>query len=289
MRSGLRPRIMIACVTFETVKVSDPVDFYEANKVYLIHYTAKDHPIYGEFYDQTVKLIKEKRGDKIEIVSVEEKVWKFADMLRTVVGIIDRENISCDGKCDIYVNISAGSPEYSAASTIASMMYENTIPFAASTDDYMIESEEEIKNSYFGIYTDPDGKESYIPIGLSKSIKEPVRLQQLFIKKPDERLVRGLRIFKELSGDGPKPKRVTAPQMIERLEKAHLWNHEAKEGKNGGTSSNAVYYHREFIERWVKHKWIEKDDSAKRYILTEEGRWILNTFYQYEEEKDNND
>ena len=279
MRSGLKPRIMIACVTFETVKVADPVDYYEANKVYLIHYTSENHPIYAEFYDQTVKLIKEKRGDKIEIVPLREKVWKFSDMLRTVVSVIDRENARCEGECEIYVNISAGSPEYSAAATIASMMYENTITFAASTDEYMVGSDEEIRNSYFQMPDAGDENAVPVPIGLTKSIKEPVKLQHFYIKKPDETLVRGLRIYRELSGDDSKPKRVTAPQVIDRLEAKGLWNHEPKSGRNGETSSNAVYFHREFIERWVKHRWIYKDDNSKRYIITDEGKRILDTFY----------
>jgi hypothetical protein len=284
MRSGLKPRIMIACVTFETVKVADPVDYYEANKVYLIHYTSENHSIYNEFYDQTVKLIQEKRGNKIEIVSIMEKVWKFSDMLRTVIGIIDRENSRCDGECEIYVNISAGSPEYSAAATIASMMYENTITFAASTEKYMVESDTEIRNSYFESRKGEDGKEISIPVGLAKSIKEPVKLQHFYIKKPDETLVRGLRIYRELSGDDRKPRRVTAPQVIERLVAAKLWNHEPKSSKKDETSSNAVYFHREFIERWVKHKWIYKDDSSKRYIISDEGKRILETFYIDDEE-----
>ena len=127
MPSGRKPRIMIACVTFETVKVAEPVDFYEANKVYLIHYQSENHPVYGEFYERTEKLIKERCGSRVEIVEVVEKVWKFADMLRTVVGIIEKETSDKSRECQIFVNISAGSPEYTAAAAIGSMMYDDDI------------------------------------------------------------------------------------------------------------------------------------------------------------------
>ena len=281
MSSGRRPKIMIACVTFETVKVADPVDYYEANKVYLIHYTSEKSSIYGEFYDQTVKLIREKCGSKVEIVERHEIVWQFADMLRTVVGIIDTENAANKGECDIFVNISAGSPEYSAAAAIASMMYENTTPFAVSTDKYTIESDEEIRKSYFREVTGEDGKTVTVPVGLSLSVKEPVRLAHYYIKKPQESLVRGLRIYKELLGNGSRPRRVTAPQVIERLTELGFWEHTADtiSKKKNEKASNAVYFHREYIERWLKHKWIKRDESGKRYILTDEGNRVIETFY----------
>lgn len=281
MSSGRRPKIMIACVTFETVKVADPVDYYEANKVYLIHYTSEKSSIYGEFYDQTVKLIREKCGSKVEIVERHEIVWQFADMLRTVVGIIDTENAVNKGECDIFVNISAGSPEYSAAAAIASMMYENTTPFAVSTDKYTIESDEEIRKSYFREVTGEDGKTVTVPIGLSLSVKEPVRLAHYYIKKPQESLVRGLRIYKELLGNGSRPRRVTAPQVIERLTELGFWEHTADtiSKKKNEKASNAVYFHREYIERWLKHKWIKRDESGKRYVLTDEGNRVIETFY----------
>ena len=47
-------------------------------------------------------------------------------------------------------------------------------------------------------------------------------------------------------------------------------------------SSNAVYFHREFIERWLKHKWIVRDESGKKYIITDEGKRVIETFYTEE-------
>lgn len=286
MTSGRRPKIMIACVTFETVKVAEPVYYYEANKVHLIHYTSPTHPIYSEFYDQTVKLIMEKCGPRVEIVECKERVWKFADMLRTIVGIIDRENKENRNECDIFVNISAGSPEYSAAAAIASMMYENTTPFAASTDEYTVGTDDDIRRCYFRPGTDENGNPISVPVGLTSSIKEPVRLAHYYIKKPQESLVRGLRIYSNLLGTGSRPRRVTAPEVIEELEKIGLWEHSSDgPGKRKNEkASNAVYFHREFIERWLKHKWIKRDDSGKRYILTEEGQRVIETFYTEEEE-----
>lgn len=283
MSSGRRPKIMIACVTFETVKVADPVDFYEANKVYLIHYTSPNHPIYMEFYDQTVNLIRQRCGERVQIVEKEEKVWIFTEMLRTIVSIIDAENAENDGECDIFVNISAGSPEYSAAATIASMMYENTTPFSTSVSKYTVGTDEDIRRCYFRRTEDMEGVVTEIPVGLATEIKEPVKIPHYHIKKPPEGLVRGLRIYSRLSVSNGRPRRVTAPEVIRELKAIGLWNHEVdprdeKKVKNE-KSSNAVYFHREFIERWLKHKWITQDSSGKKYVLTDEGRRIIDTFY----------
>ena len=289
MSSGRKPRIMIACVTFETVKVAEPVEFYQANKVYLIHYHSEKHPVYKEFYDRTVKLIRDRNGERIEIIEVEEKVWKFAEMLRTIAKIIDDE-IKVNGEqCEIYLNISAGSPEYTAAAAIGSMMYgKNVVPFATSTSEYTVESDEDIRRCYFTEETDSDGSVRQIPVGLSKAVKDPVQIPKFFIKRPQRELVLGLSIYRmHVEGDGSRFKRVTAPEVIKDLKDYGLWDHmvdpsDEKRVKNE-KSSNAVYFHREFIERWLKHDWIKRDESGKRYVITDEGRRVTDTFYTEEQ------
>ena len=278
MSSGRKPRIMIACVTFETVKVAEPVDFYQANKVYLIHHSSTKYPIYLEFYNRTCEMIRESNGDKVEIIEMDEKVWEFGSMLRTIVGIIDRENRE-SGECDIYVNISSGSPEYSAAATIGSMMYSNVTPFAVPVKDSTVD-DEQVRECYFRKVVDENGIERDIPVGLAASIKDPVKIPHYHIKKPPEVLVRGLRIYYKYAGDGPKTKRVTAPMVIRDLEERGMWDHPTEgKDKNKIDASNAVYFHREFIERWVKHQWIVRDDTGKRYMLTDEGKRMIETFY----------
>ena len=279
MTSGRKKKIMISCVTFETVKVSDPVDYYDVNKVHLIHYSSKSHPVYQEFYDQTVKLIKENCRKGIEIVEVQREVWDFSKMLREIVRIIDSENQENGEQCEIFVNISAGSPEYSAAATIASMMYGNVTAFSVGVSRYSVQSDDEIKRCYFS--GSDDGKS--IPVGLAAEVKEPVMIPHYFIKKPPEELVCGLRIYQRFAEVNGKPKKVTAPVVIEALKKAGYWNHDidptdAKKKKNE-KSSNAVYFHREFIERWVKHQWIVRDERTKIYIITDEGKRVIDTFY----------
>ncbi len=286
MSSGRKQRIMIACVTFETVKISDPVEYYEANKVYLIHHSSEKHPVYQEFYDRTVELIDRNSNGKVKVIEVHEKLWEFSTMLRTVVAIIDGE-LEKDTDCEIYVNISAGSPEYTAAAAIGSMMYDPkiVIPFAVSGDEYTVQEDADIRECYYASERDPvTGNERLVPIGLSKSTKEPVRIPNFYIKKPSRDLVLGLKIYRDHSEkEKNRYRRVTAPAVIEDLKAAGLWNHSVDPSDSNRVknekSSNAVYFHRDFIERWLKHQWVERDDTGKRYILTDEGRRIIETFY----------
>ncbi len=286
MSSGRKPRIMIACVTFETVKISDPVDYYEANKVYLIHHSSEKHPVYQEFYDRTVELIDRNSNGKVEVIEVHKEVWKFGTMLRTVVGIIDSE-LASNPDCEIYVNISAGSPEYTAAAAIGSMMYDEKyiVPFAVSGDEYTVQEDADIRKCYFENEMDMEtGEGRLVPVGLSKSTKEPVKIPHFHIKKPSRELVLGLKIYKQHSElEGGRYRRVTAPAVIEDLKEAGLWNHSVDPSDSSKVknekSSNAVYFHRDFIERWLKHRWVERDDTGKKYILTDEGRRVIDTFY----------
>ena len=165
------------------------------------------------------------------------------------------------------------------------MMYDDDIvtPFAVSTKEYTVETDEDIRRCYFVEENDDDGVPQKVAVGLSKSIKEPVMLPHFHIKKPNRELVMGLKIYKEETEKTGKYKRVTAPAVIARLKAEGLWNHEIDRNNEkmvkNEKSSNAVYFHREYIERWLKHQWIERDDSGKGYRVTDEGTRVIETFY----------
>ena len=110
MSSGRKRRIMIACVTFETAKITEPIEFYEANRIHLIRYSKDPDDkeiIYNLFYERVVELVGQ-MGRDIEIVEHNEVVFDFRTMLRTVLEIIQSENRKEEG-CEIYVNVSAGT------------------------------------------------------------------------------------------------------------------------------------------------------------------------------------
>lgn len=279
MASGRKERVMIACVTFETSKITEPVKFYDADRVHLIHYIKplgdKDDQkewlsktrVYREFYERVREIIL-KTDKKIAIVEhSDHPVYDFSAMLSTVFEIIHSEKENNKGSV-IYVNISAGSSEFAAASAIAAMMFAEEkdveiIPFSVGTKEYTVPNEK-IEEMYYS-----EGK----PVGLTKTAREPVSIPVYPIEKPDVRLVSGLRVLNEKI---EKNRSTSSSKMVGALAEKDLWK--KRPVREGGKNNNdAVHYYRDFAKRWLDEKWIEKGDDG--YILTEKGRTIIGTFY----------
>lgn len=277
LQSGRKRRIMIACVTFETTKVTDPIEFYEINRAHIIHYvrdsTDESQNVYQEFYDRVKEIIRNDPLRKVDVVEHIGKVTDFQLMLKTVLEIIESERISA-GKageeCDIYVNISSGGPEYAAASAIAAMMIPGTIPFSVGTKEYTVDAEG-IRKNYF-----IDNK----PVGLTKTTYNPKSLPSYSIQIPEERLVRGLRLLDQRN---EKKLSVTSGKMIAALKEAEIWYRDTESSdpnrKSTQRQTEAVYYQRDFIWKWLEKGWVRKDELNSRYVLTNEGRNIIATFY----------
>lgn len=271
--SGRKKRIMVACVTFETSKVVEPALYYEINKAHIIHYVkdpdSESGKIYDSFRRRVCERLESESPREVEIVEHNERVSDFSVMLRTVLSIIQMENSGEEG-CEIYVNISSGSPEYAAAATVASMMVPGTIPFSVNTKEYTV-STDRIRDVYF-----VDDQ----PVGMTKTTYPPRTMPIYAINIPEEHLVRGLRI---LGHRNEAKLSVTSGRMVEALKEAGLWYRDTEsddpDRKANQRQTEAVYYQRDFISKWLKNGWIVKDDLRNRYILTESGTTIIGTFY----------
>ena len=268
---------MIACVTFETAKVTDPVLFYEINRAHIIHYvrdpTDQGNNVYQEFYGRVKEIIEERSPRPVEIVEHNEKVTDFSVMLRVVLDIIQSEHALSEEsgeQCEIYVNISSGGADYAAAAAIASMMVPGTIPFSVGTKEYTVDAEGIRRNYYIGNK----------PVGLTKSTYDPKQLPFYSIQIPDERLVRGLRLLDQRNNSRLS---VTSGKMIATLKENGIWYRDTENGdpnrKSSQRQTEAVYYQRDFIGKWLSRGWIVKDSLNSRYVLTDEGRNIIATFY----------
>lgn len=264
---------MISCVTFETVKIAEPVRFYEATKIHLIHYVkdpqSENGKIYAEFYERVCEMIHENATAPVEIIRHMENVNDFTTMLRTILCIIEDEN-DMDEPSDIFVNISAGTSEYAAAAAVASMMMPGTIPFSVSTVEYQVKN---VRETFY---------ENKKPVGLTRTVRNPKCLPKYTITIPDKNVVQGLRILDEMN---KKKLPTKGPDVIRILKESNLWRREEGEivfdhrGKIKITRSDSVYYFRDFVEKWLSNGWVYRDEFKKRYFLTDEGRIILDTFY----------
>ncbi|MCL1984646.1 MAG: DUF6293 family protein [Methanomassiliicoccaceae archaeon] len=264
MSSGRKERVVISCVTFETSKITDPASYYAATKVHLIHYadpSDERNRIYTEFYEQVCRMIR-KDLPKTEIIEHVETVYDFTTMLRTVLNILREEK-----NADVFVNISAGTSEYTAAAVIASMMTPGTIPFSVSTKEYSI-PDDELRRIYYS-----DG----VPVGLTSVTRDPKALPHYRIDVPDEHLVTGLRIMEKKSKEG----RTSGTIVIDALKEYRIWfrKERPEEDDLERRRYDAVCYQRDFIDKWKENGWIEKDRRTKKYFVTETGRIVLDTFY----------
>ena len=194
-------------------------------------------------------------------------------MLRMVLDIIQKEHAEAlenGEECEVYVNISSGGSEYAAASAIASMMVPGTIPFSVGTREYTVDAEG-IRRNYF-----IEDK----PVGLTKSTYDPKRLPSYSIQIPEEHLVRGLRILDQRN---MARESTTSGKMVAALKAAGLWYRDTEisdvNRKSTQRQTEAVYYQRDFIWKWLEEGWIQKDDLTSRYILTNKGHIVLETFY----------
>ena len=263
--SGRERAVMIACVTFETVKVTDPVRFYRCDRVHIIHYVknTQKRSVFQEFYDRVCETILDDNRN-VEIVEhSRESVNDFSLMLSRVLSIIEQEQ--AEGDCRIYVNISSGSPDYTAAAAIGSMMSENVIPFTVNSKGYSIGTEDEIRSAYYR-----DGR----PVGLTSETYPPKALPTYAIDKPPEHLVKGLRVLRDLNS---KKQRSKSSGIVPVLKDKGIWFRE--EPDYNQKQSDAVQYHRDFVSKWVERGWVVKNELTKKYEVTEEGEIILDTFY----------
>ena len=273
MATKKRERVMISCVTFETVKITEPIKFYDVNKVHLIHYIKDPGSdagiVYREFYDEVCRLIGKNSDNRIEIEEHQERVSQFLPMLRLILKIIEKE-LKAEEPVDLYINISAGTSEYTAAAVIASMMNPDVIPFSVGTDEYTVR-DDKIRDAFY-----KDG----MPLGLTEKVFEPVTMPKYSMPMPERNLVLGLRMMDEMI----KAKRnVKGPNVIKGLKENGLWRiPEVELDRHGNPKprkGESVYYHRDYVTKWVSKGWVVKDDFYKRYVLTEEGKRIIETFY----------
>ena len=260
MSSGRKERILISCVSFEVAKIVEPAVYYEATKVHLIHYGPT---VYKEFYDEVEKQIREELPRAEIVEHKDDPIFDFEKMMNLVLRIINSEQKRTEGKADIYVNISAGPSEYTAASLIASMMMKDVIPFNVPTDKYQVD-DDRIKEVFY---------ENGHPVGMTKKTREPNVFSTYAIQKPDEKLVLGLGLLNDqIAGR----KQTSAPIMIPLLAENDLMTYtKADNGKPDQKST--MNYQRNFVDRWIDNGWIEKV-SKREMKITDEGKTILDVF-----------
>ncbi len=279
-RSKRIDRIVISCVTFDTVMITDPIERYDATKAYLVHYSKNDDDEYNECFKRVLEILEEgfntvvsdygmsefgydsgsigaeiKKQKTLNVIDVNcERVYVFQDMLRVLFSIIRKER-SISSKNPIYVNVSSGTSEFSAAALIASMMFENVEAFSVGTMEYTIVGMDPYRDRETGKF-----------IGISKAVYPPRPINGFKLSQPEKNFILALRLYKEMGFP-------SATKMIRALKDRGLWNL-----PDGELSNEKMRYQRRYIDEWVKDGLIEKNGRGK-YSLSPEGEFAINTYY----------
>jgi hypothetical protein len=274
-----RLRVVICCVTFETVKVVNPIKDLRAEKVHILHWDggdqAKKATVYADFYQEVVDQLHALGLEDASIVEKRVKVYRFKDVLRSLISIMSEERRNGN---DVYINVSAGTTEFAAAATLASMMVEGVKPFTVHARAYTISGEERIREVF-----SVDGK----LVGQTKAVAEPVELPTFQIDLPPRDLVLALREFRKRK-ENKQPTRYTA--LIKAIKDAGAWTYEPGQtgsvkdsdarGGDRVVQAEKMYYSRHYIDGWIKNGWVDGRSGRGRELeITESGRNVTDIFY----------
>jgi len=251
MSSPTNLRIMVSCVTFETVKILDPIKHYRIDRAYLLYYGRK--PVYEAFLEQVQKELKK---NNIQEERVEVEVYLFRPVLKEMLAILKMER---EAGNHVYVNIAAGPAAFSSAAMVACMM-ERAIPVFVGTREYTVDAKH-----YF-----IDGK----AVGMTKATYPPSELPLFHLEPPPEKEVKALRAWKSVKDAGG----ITSDtRIIKKLEQEGLMKDIHDE--LGKVSQKAkMMYRRRYLDKWKERGWIEPIGRG-RYQLTEDGKVAVEVFY----------
>jgi len=305
MSANKNEKVMIACVTDEVTMVTQPLTYYNIERVHIISFVkpVKDKSnkpmmyrtkFYEDVRDTVLKKIKDM---KIEIVShTEMRTYNFEEMMQTVYSIITEEQ---DKGSMVYVNLSSGTKEFSAAAAIASMMHRNVNIFTVGgmADALTMTRYDEMMKS---ITHDNE------IVGRFYKYHDPYEVTSFSLTPPPMRLLRALKVFSDIEMN-----RRSNTAVIEELIDQGLWKAPGEgQDRYKGTSvakkraangkritdpeykmlqrKEAVQYQRNFIDKWKELGWIYKDPdtTGTKYDLTSDGRMNLKVFCPDQESAD---
>ena len=263
--------VLIACVTTETVMVSDPVRFYQPREVHIFRYTRDPGTPKARLYDDHLREVRRQIADHSPLTEVYEHamepVYDFRRMARSLEALYLHLQKEHPG-CRVLANMSSGPSEFVAAVEFLASANPGVTKFKVSTREYALD-EADFRDLYY-----VDGR----PVGLSRSVSDPREVESVHIGKPDEVLVRSLRIYAHMLDNRKEP---MAIRMIASLKRHGLWAYRPieNEGRASAENKERTNYYRRYVNMWKAMGWIDSEDHRKHHRLTEQGRAVIEMFY----------
>jgi len=242
-------RIHIAPVGFDQDRVVLPLKKMSAEKVYLI-IEQKSEKDKGRFYVESIqKAIKKmKLNCDVELRPSDVIGRDLFSVLKTYRQIIEKESGN-----KIYVNVSTGTKIHSIAGLMACMIFS---------------SEKTKLTPYYVVPDDYNEPEDHNPF--ASGCKDIFPLPSYKIAKPEDKIVKSLKIIDQLSTEG---KNISKSLLIDEFSKAGLLQVKAD------TTINAKYrsLERNFIEPLIEWNFI-KTKGKRQHLeieINSEGKNIL--------------
>ncbi len=260
MSSGRRESVMIFCASAVKDLYLAPVEYYGPDLVHVFvsdrddNVSALEREVYGN--------CKKEIGCK-KLVEHPIDTRDYEGILASIIEIKKDLSGTYGEDLDIFINISSGTPEFSAAAMFAAMLPEPAIAFRVDTESDL--SKEELE--------DIAGR-----ISGSVRVSEPARVTGLKNDDPEEEMIIFLSIVRELLRETRYPKFRT---MIELLKDDDAWSYDPSRKSGRGRTSledrEERYLKRHYIEPALKNGWLEKLDG-RRIGLTEQGMAYLSVY-----------
>ena len=239
-------RIMFACVTVEVAMVVSPAVHYRPDEIHLFRFIrdsgTKRAELYEDHYKEVCRQLKENLPDTIITEHCSDPVYDF----RAMASRLDSLHSSLLTKhpdAEFLVNISSDPAEFVAALGVFCFLNRDTVMFRVPTREYCV-SEEEFRALHCA-----DGK----AVGLSRKVYPPKELKCFSLRKPDETLVRALRIYSQMMDGGTEP---TGVLMISALKEKGLWTYREPAGD---CRTDLADREKQWYERNYNLPWKERD------------------------------
>lgn len=268
--SGKKERVLISCLTFGVPVVVDPAVYYGAERIHILHYvhdSADDeYRVYQEFYDEACDQLR-RRLPNIAIVEHNIQITEYRIVLRELLKIVRSEQ---NGFTDIYVNISAGTSEYSAAAMLVCMQYSNLTAFTVRSKEYALK-DEDIKRLLY-----KDGR----PVGLRLQVQDPVMITTFDPEKQDMDLIAAMVVIRDIWNS---KNYATFEEMIDGLVVAGVWRYtpNSKRTKTDDLQKKRQYFKRNYLEPMMEKGWLAEDPIVKRrYRVTDKGQAVIDVYYK---------
>lgn len=300
---GKIEQVMVACIVDEVVKVVRPAEIYNVDRIHLISFikepeddevSQKRSAFYHTVLSAVIEQLDSKRINYM--IHREDETYRFDSMMSAVYNIVRKE---CDDNGNIvYLNISEGTGEYSAAAMLVSMMFDEAHAFSVgalrgetSVDyDKMLEMRKDNQGNL---------------VGTAREIHEPFPISAFPIEPPDMMLLAGLKVFDSI----PEKKRKNASVIRSMIDQG-IWLRfppsESRKDCIEGTSVELAspdnplsandskdvdqfkkrrnkelkQYAERYQQKWLDNGWIEENKGygAPAYSITDAGRTCLKIF-----------